>query len=81
VISGWPRRPIPKSSTRRAAAVVLVTKDRDFADLVARRGPPPNVVLLVCGNTSTVNLRAILQAQFGDALQRLRAGQPLVEIG
>lgn len=38
----------------RTAASVLITKDRDFAELVSRLGPA--IILLSCGNTSTAYL-------------------------
>jgi predicted nuclease of predicted toxin-antitoxin system len=37
----------------RIADAVVLTKDRDFVDLVRRRGIPPHVIWITCGNTST----------------------------
>ncbi len=65
----------------KSAASVLITKDRDFAELVSRIGPPPAIILLSCGNTSNAYLRTILGAQLALALELIRAGEPLVEIG
>ena len=65
---------------RRASAIV-VTKDRDFVDLVTRRGPPPQIVWLTCGNTSNAFLREILLTAWPRAVALLQAGEPLVEIG
>ncbi len=65
----------------RQTASVFITKDRDFAELVTRLGPPPSIVLLSCGNTSTAFLRAFLAAQLGKAIALTRGGEPLVEIG
>ncbi|MGQ0532556.1 MAG: DUF5615 family PIN-like protein [Caulobacteraceae bacterium] len=65
----------------RAAASVFITKDRDFAELVTRLGPPPSIILLSCGNTSNVYLRTMLQGQLAAALTLTRDGEPLVEIG
>jgi len=39
------------NSARDEDAIVL-TKDRDFLDLLGRFGPPPKLVWLTCGNTS-----------------------------
>lgn len=64
-----------------AAQAVLVTKDRDFAELVDRLGPPPAVVLLTCGNTSTAFLRTFLQQRLPAALSLIAQGEALVEIG
>ena len=35
-----------------AACAVIMTKDRDFPDLMEHRAPPPQVIWLTCGNTS-----------------------------
>ena len=64
---------------RRAAAIV-VTKDRDFVDLLLRNGPPPQVVWLTCGNTSNAHLRELLTSTWPRAAVMLAAGEPLVEI-
>jgi predicted nuclease of predicted toxin-antitoxin system len=37
----------------RIADAVVLTKDRDFVDPVRRRGIPPRVIWITCGNTST----------------------------
>lgn len=34
----------------RKPGSVLLTKDRDFVDVVIRLGPPPAVIWLTCGN-------------------------------
>lgn len=65
---------------RNAGAVVL-TKDRDFLDLLERLGPPPQVVWLTCGNTSNAYLRALLVRVWPRVAALLAAGEPLVEIG
>lgn len=65
----------------RDAAHVVVTKDRDFAELVARLGPPPGVILLTLGNTSTKHLTEILTSALPEALRLIENGEPLVEIG
>jgi predicted nuclease of predicted toxin-antitoxin system len=68
-------------SAAKAAARALVSKDRDFAELVTRLGPPPGIVLLACGNTSTAFIRGKLRDQLAEALRLVGAGEPLVEIG
>lgn len=65
----------------RDVASVFVTKDRDFAELVDRLGPPPAILLLTCGNTSTANLKVLLQDRLPAALAMIGGGEPLVEIG
>ncbi|MDX2275979.1 MAG: DUF5615 family PIN-like protein [Hyphomonadaceae bacterium] len=65
----------------RAASGILVTKDRDFAELVDRLGAPPSVILLSCGNTSTAFLRVFLQDRLRTAFALIEQGEALVEIG
>ncbi len=66
-------------SAREAGAAVL-TKDRDFVDLVERLGTPPQILWVTAGNTSNVRMRSILLASFPDALKLLESGEPLIEI-
>jgi predicted nuclease of predicted toxin-antitoxin system len=63
----------------RAGAVVL-TKDRDFVDLVRRRGSPPQIIWVTCGNTSNREMTRILGATFAQARALLAAGEAVVEI-
>lgn len=63
------------------AGAVLITKDRDFAELVDRRGAPPAILLLTCGNTSTAYLQVLLRDRLPAALTLIEEGEPLVEIG
>lgn len=65
----------------KLSATALITKDRDFAELVTRLGPPPAIILLSCGNTSTAYLRTMLRDQLRQALELMRSGEALVEIG
>ena len=64
----------------RAAGAVVMTKDRDFVDLVSRLGSPPKVLWLTCGNTSNARLRDLLSRTLPGALASL-AGADIVEIG
>ncbi|MDT7855261.1 DUF5615 family PIN-like protein [Rubrivirga sp. S365] len=63
----------------RGAGAVVLTKDRDFADEVERRGSP-SVVWLRVGNTTTANLKRVLAEQLPAALVALRGGEVLVEL-
>lgn len=65
----------------RVAKVVIMTKDSDFVDLVCRLGTPPQILWLTCGNVTNRHLRQLLTATFPDALERLRQGEEIVEIG
>jgi predicted nuclease of predicted toxin-antitoxin system len=71
----------PIFDAARTAGAVVMTKDADFAEMVTRRGPPPQVIWLRCGNTSNAALRVMLAAEFPAALTQLAAGAPLVEVG
>lgn len=62
-------------------ARILISKDRDFAELVTRLGPPPAIILLTCGNTSTDYLKGMLRVSLARALQLISEGEALVEIG
>lgn len=65
----------------RAVGALLLTKDRDFAELVDRLGAPPAIVLLTCGNTSIAHLSVILKTRLPAALKLIEQGERLVEIG
>lgn len=64
----------------KAQGIILITKDRDFVDLVDRLGSPPQIIWLTCGNTSNTRLQEILSANLQQALELLQAGEGLVEI-
>lgn len=64
----------------RTAKAVVVTKDRDFVELVTRLGPPPQVLWVTCGNTSNKRMREILERSLPEAVRLLEAGERLVEI-
>lgn len=65
----------------RSAGALVVTKDADFAALVGQHGPPPQVVLVTCGNTSNVRLREVVEAGWATVRIMLERGEPLVELG
>ncbi|MBX9746215.1 MAG: DUF5615 family PIN-like protein [Hyphomonadaceae bacterium] len=64
----------------RAVGAILMTKDRDFAELVDRLGAPPAIILLSVGNTSTAHLKSLLAPRLPTALALIQSGEPLVEI-
>jgi predicted nuclease of predicted toxin-antitoxin system len=64
----------------RAAATVVMIKDRDFVEMHHRLGPPPKILWLTCGNTSNARLREILTIALPAAIARLEGGEGLVEI-
>lgn len=65
----------------RTIGHVVITKDADFAHLVARRGPPPQVVHVTCGNVRNHELLAIVRSAWPTCSMLLDQGEPLVEIG
>ena len=65
----------------REAEAVVMTKDRDFPDLVEHYGPPPRVIWITMGNTSNARLREVLDALLPEALALLERGETLVELG
>lgn len=52
----------------RKAGAIVITKDRDFIHLLQALGPPPPVIWLRCGNTSSANVIALLLRTLNDAL-------------
>ncbi|GET43261.1 DUF5615 family PIN-like protein [Microseira wollei] len=65
---------------KAAGGVIVMTKDRDFVELVERYGAPPQVIWLTCFNTSNARLKEILTATLPNAIELLRSGESVVEI-
>ena len=65
----------------RGANVVVLTKDADFVELLEKHGPPPQVVLVTCGNTSNARLRRLFQMAWPAVVTMLERGEALVELG
>jgi predicted nuclease of predicted toxin-antitoxin system len=61
-------------------ADVVMTKDKDFVDLLHRHGPPPKVLWVTAGNTSNSAMAFILSKALTAALDLLHKGEQLVEI-
>lgn len=64
----------------RHAGAVVMTKDQDFAYLVLRHGPPPQIVWLRSGNSTNARLREILGRQCAAVASLLASGERLVEV-
>lgn len=62
------------------AGAVIISKDADFAELVRRSGPPPQVLWVTCGNTTNRALRHFLSRTLEEALRLLEAGEALVRL-
>ena len=65
----------------REANAVVMTKDADFLRMLDLWGPPPHVLWIRSGNTSNARMRRILAETLPQAVQLLKSGDPLVEIG
>jgi predicted nuclease of predicted toxin-antitoxin system len=68
-------------AARAGRVQAILTKDRDFAELGARLGPAPGIILLTTGNATTANLIRVLSPHLGAALAMIERGDPVVEIG
>lgn len=67
-------------SRAREADIIILTKDKDFADMVICIGSPPRVIWLRCGNTSESRLKELLLLYLRDALGFIYSGENIVEI-
>ena len=59
---------------------IIMTKDDDFLKLIEQHGPPPQIILITCGNSSNTRMREILTQFLAETL-RLLKHDPVVEIG
>lgn len=66
-------------AAKRESAVVI-SKDGDFVDLVARHGIPPQLLWVTCGNVTNRRLQEVFEKTFAEAMAALSAGQAIVEI-
>jgi predicted nuclease of predicted toxin-antitoxin system len=64
----------------RQVEAVVITKDNDFVQILERRGPPPQVVWVTCGNRSNPALKDLIVRSWPRAKELLAAGEALVEI-
>ena len=64
----------------RARAAIVMTKDADFVRLLEQHGPPPQVVLVTCGNTSNARLFRLVEVAWPAILSLLERGEALVEL-
>lgn len=53
----------------------LVSKDKDFEELVIRKGAPPKLVWLHTGNTSTGQLIGVMEKHWPDILHFLEESE------
>lgn len=65
----------------RENGAVVLSKDKDFVELVLRHGPPPAIIWITCGNTSNARLQEILSRAWPMIVRLLSSGEKLVEVG
>lgn len=53
-----------------------MTKGADFVELVEQHGPPPQVILVTCGNTSNLRLRRLLESAWPTILPMIERRKP-----
>lgn len=63
-----------------ARGAIVVTKDRGFVRASTEAGGPP-MIRIGAGNTSTKALKPILRAELPAALDALRSGDLVAEVG
>jgi predicted nuclease of predicted toxin-antitoxin system len=64
----------------READALILTKDADFVQLLETHGPPPCILWLTSGNTSTARVREVLATNWTRILEWLAAGEALIEL-
>jgi predicted nuclease of predicted toxin-antitoxin system len=64
----------------KEANAIVMTKDKDFIELLYKYKAPPKVIWLTCGNTSKEKVKELMLLYLSDALQILNSGDDLVEI-
>ncbi len=64
----------------RLAGAMVMTKDRDFIQLLSTQGPPPKVNWLRLGNSSNAALQAVRSTTLTKAIELLAGGETWVEI-
>ena len=64
----------------RQADAVVITKDSDFIEIQERRGPPPRIIWVTCGNRSNPFLKDLIVRSWPRVKELLAAGEVLIEI-
>lgn len=65
----------------KIANAVLISKDSGFVEIVMRHGTPPKLIWLTCGNVSNAALETLFNAKLREAIQLLKGGESIVELG
>lgn len=64
----------------RASGAVIVTKDANFAEMVARIGSPLQIIWLRVGNRSNHEMLKLLKRSLWLAMDAIRQGESIVEV-
>lgn len=48
----------------KANGLMVVTLDKDFADIALQRGAPPKIIWLRCGNSTVADIERLLRLNF-----------------
>ncbi|MTF40389.1 DUF5615 family PIN-like protein [Cyanobacterium aponinum] len=64
----------------KVEGVVIITKDKDFIELVNRFNSPPQILWVTSGNVTNRHLKTIFTKTFILALELLKQGENIVEI-
>jgi predicted nuclease of predicted toxin-antitoxin system len=64
----------------RGMGTIILTKDRDFADLISVRGAPPQVVWLRIGNATNRRLRLLVSPLVPRIVRFIESGAHLIEV-
>lgn len=64
----------------KAEGAVFFTKDRDFAQLVAKHGSPPQVVWIRTGNCPNEVMKQVLDRAMPVLQTLIKNGDPLIEV-
>ncbi|MBF2055990.1 MAG: DUF5615 family PIN-like protein [Cyanobacterium sp. T60_A2020_053] len=65
----------------KSEEVIIITKDRDFLELINRFNSPPQILWVTCGNVTNRSLKIIFAETFVSALELFKQGEKIVEIG
>jgi predicted nuclease of predicted toxin-antitoxin system len=64
----------------READAIVITKDSDFVQIQERRGPPPRVLWITCGNRNNRFLKDLIVRSWPRVRVLFAGGEILVEI-
>ncbi len=60
--------------------IVVITKDRDFVQLVEQFGIPPQILWISFGNTSNAVIKSVLSKALPQILPLIERGEQIIEL-